>query len=312
MNGPGARPIDRILAGYNLALAGTWALLLGRAAYAPPILAAHLAAALMPALLVRAPARPSRPVRGLRELYPLIWVMAFWTELDFLRAHLHDAANDGPIAALDRALFGVHLSSEWMARMPQVWFSELMHLSYFGYYALILVPPVVLAVTGRRAALRDFVLRLTVAYLACYVVYIAFPVDGPHYLAARYHGPLNDGFFYRLVRLALDTGASRGASFPSSHVTGAVTIALIGWRWFRRPLAVLLTLEAIGVALSTVYTQNHYAVDSIAGVAWALGIQILLVPALVRGLRGTAPSRRPAPLRPSAPPALETTTGGGR
>ncbi len=310
MNGSRLYPVDRVVAGYNVILAATWVLLIGRVNYAPLVFIAHVAALFLPGLLERRPGQSSKIPAVLRELYPLLWVMAFWTELDYLRAHLHLVANDAPIIALDHAIFGFHLNEIWIVKMPQVWLSELMHLSYFAYYPLIFVPPLVLAVTSRRAALRDVILRLTVTYLACYLVYVTFPVDGPHYLTSPYQGPLTDGFFYKLVRAAQGLGDSRGAAFPSSHVTGAVTIAIIGWRWFSRPVAVLLSLEAVGVMMSTVYTQNHYTVDSLAGLVWAFSLQLIVVPALAYWLAPRQRSPQPVPHVPTYAPALDTTGGG--
>ncbi len=52
--------------------------------------------------------------------------------------------------------------------------------------------------------------------------------------------------------------------------------------WFKAPAAFALTAGALGVVLSTVYTQNHYAIDLLAGVVWALGLQIAVAPAIVR------------------------------
>jgi membrane-associated phospholipid phosphatase len=303
-------PVDYVVFGYNIVLAAVWSLLIGRVDYAPLVFSAHVAAVFLPRLLERTPSPCSVFTVNLRHIYPLLWVLAFWTELDYLRAHLHAAAYDAPIIALDHAVFGVHLHDVWIAATPQVWLSELLHFCYFAYYPLIFVPPLVLAVQRRRPALRDVILRLTVTYLACYLVYVAFPVDGPHYLTTPYQGPLTDGFFYRLVRVAQAMGDSRGAAFPSSHVTGAVTIAIIGWRWFSRPVAVLLSLEAVGVVLSTVYTQNHYAVDSLAGLLWAVALQAIVVPALAFVLGSSQRSRLPVPHLPSYQPTLDTTGGG--
>ena len=310
MNSKAIYPVDRLVAGYNILLALVWAQLVGRVSYAPMILIAHVVAAFMPRLLERVPATANGFTTNLRDLYPLLWMLAFWTELDYLRTYLHQAANDAPIMALDYAIFGLHWNSEWIVRMPQVWFSELMHCCYFLYYPLIFIPPLVLALTRRKAALRDVVLRLMVTYMACYIVYIFFPVDGPHYLTATYQGPHTEGFFYNLVRGAQNLGDSRGAAFPSSHVTGAVTIAFIGWRWFNRPVAFFLTLEAAGVVMSTVYTQNHYAIDSLTGILWALALQGLVVPFFKFWIRPLEREPRPVPHLPAFRPATQTTGGG--
>jgi membrane-associated phospholipid phosphatase len=137
------------------------------------------------------------------------------------------------------------------------------------------------------------VCRLMLAYLSCYVVYICFPVDGPHFLLEPYRGDLQDGVFYQLVTAAQGSGDSRGCAFPSSHVVGAVTIAFLAWRWLSKPIAVLLTAQALGVVCSTIYTQSHYAADAVTGVSWALAIQLLVAPPLMRRLRRSVSGARP-------------------
>ena len=91
-----------------------------------------------------------------------------------------------------------------------------------------------------------------------------------------------------------------------------MTIAIIAWRWFPRPVAVLFTVEALGVVVATVYTQNHYGIDSLAGIVWALTIQLAFVPALVALFQPVRARRRAAPL-PELAPALQPfdSLGGG-
>ncbi len=297
-------PVDRLLAGYNLLLAAVWSVVLLRTPYAPWICATHLAATGLPWLLERAKDRLTRAGRALREIYPLLLLVAFWSELGFVRELLHTGANDAPIAALDLALFGVHVNAVWMPGMPYVWLSEVMHFIYFSYYPLIFLPPLVMGLAGRTAAMRDMTFRLLVTYIGCYLIYILFPVDGPSHTTIRYAGALTDGFFYRLTHAAIEVGDSMGTAFPSSHVAGAVTIAYVGWRWCRPAVATLLAIEAAGVCVATVYTQNHFAIDSVAGVVLALALEGVVMPAAVV---------RPVPILPSFHPGplfARATTGG--
>ncbi len=198
---------------------------------------------------------------------------------------------DEPIAALDRLMFGVHLHEVWLPAMDAMWFSELMHLAYYGYYLAAYLPPIVLAIMARHDAVRDMVFRLVVVYIGCYLVFIAFPVDGPHFLQEPAAGMHTEGFFYGLVEGAQKLGDSRGCSFPSSHVAAAVMAAMLAWRWLPRWVAVILWVEAIGVLLSTTYTQHHYAIDSVAGLLWAVAAWYV-APPLHRLLSGRDP---PAP-----------------
>lgn len=310
LNSP-LRPVDRLLAGYNAALALVWATLLGQSWAALPICGAHAVAVSLPWLLARARPRASTVVGVLREIYPLLWLLGFWSELGLIRPLLHADANDALIRAADVAVFGVHLHSIWMPAMPAAWLSELMHALYFAYYPLILLPPIMAGLARRSAAQRDMTFRLLVTYVGCYVVYLAFPVDGPSHTMTRYAGDLTEGLLYGLVHGAVELGDSLGTAFPSSHVAGAVTIAVLGWRWFGRGVAMLLSAEAVGVLLSTVYTQNHYAIDAVAGLLLALTLQLAVVPWLagaLAGASGRSPTR-PRLLTP-VPQSAARTSGG--
>jgi len=292
-----ARPVDRLLAVYNLLLAGLWTSVTVAAEPAATgsglafelgpgkaslLAMAHLIAAGIPLLVGRLPRSPgfgSRLLRLLHEVYPLLLLPVFWLELDPLIRTLHGTTRDAAIMGLDRAVFGFHLDQVWIRAMPQTWFSELMHFSYWIYLPLIFTPPIVMVLRRDAVGLQDVTLRLLATYVGCYVVYLAFPTAGPKVFGVLFEGA-RDGIFLGLVARAHETGNVYGAAFPSSHVAGAVTVAWLGWRWFPPAAAVLLTLQAAGVLMSTVYTQNHYAVDSLAGLGFALAVQAWVVPTL--------------------------------
>ena len=307
----GITATDRVIAGYNVIIAGAWLYAADASRFAALAVLAHAAAAVLPWLLWSSDPTEPAPVRSasawagsrvsvipgalgmsrsgaegsaafrlrsaLRELYPLIAIAIFWIEMDSIIAALGRPRLDGSVMALDERVFGRHLHLDWPARMSSPALGEVMNFAYFAYYLLIFVPPLVLFIGRRTEALRDSLFRLMVAYLACYVFYLAWPTFGPRYSPGEYAG-VASGVFGRVIEWIHATGDSRGTAFPSSHVAGAVTIALAGWRWFRRPVAVLFTIEAAGVVLSTVYTQNHYAIDSLVGLGGTLLLQLVLIP----------------------------------
>ena len=292
-------PGDYLFAAYNMFLAIVWTVGGAGGTYhaAPWIAIGHVAVSVLPWILAKAPEHPWGFLAAVREVFPILFLMAYWTELDALREILGTHGFEDSIIRIDVAVFGQQLHTTWPVAMDAYWFSEIMFFAYFAYYALILLPPLWLALKGKRTALRDVMLRMMATYFSCYLVYIFFPVYGPRYTWEPHAGPHTEGFFYQLVHAALDAGDSRGCAFPSSHVAGAVTIAWVGWRWFPRPIAALLTLEAAGVVLATVYTQNHYAIDSLAGIVWALVLQAFLVPVALRAWN-RRPTTKPVHLLP--------------
>jgi membrane-associated phospholipid phosphatase len=276
------RPVDKLAAAYNALLAVIWAMLIPQALSSIWVSLAHTAAAAMPWLLRHAPQRLSAPARVLREIYPLVWILPWWTELDSVRRLLHDANFDRVVGDLDLLLFGTHLDQVFLPRLHALWFSELMYAAYFAYYLTVIIPLLYALIRGTTEMKRDMTYRVVLVYLACFFVYIAFPIDGPHWLTEHFQGPHQQGFFYKVEQFLQSRGSALGCSFPSSHVAASTTMALLGFRWLSRTSAWLLTLGALGVVVSTVYTQNHYAIDSLAGIIWAFWIYFAVGPKLLR------------------------------
>jgi membrane-associated phospholipid phosphatase len=309
------RPVDRLLVGYNALLAVLW-LLAGVSSrspwWAPLAVGAHAFGCLLPGWLMRG-GEPSRgPRRVAVDLYPFAALALFFEELGPLLPRLHRGTHDAAVEALDRWLFGMHPHAAWMPAMPYRWLSEAMFAVYCGYYLLIYLPPIVLAVRGRREAAADVALRLMTTYLACYLLYLAFPVVGPHLTTPPYRGPLTDGLFYRLSHMAHAHGDAAGTAFPSSHVAGSVAIALACRRWLPGPWSRVALFLAVSVAPATVYTRNHYAVDVVAGLLVVTTVHVLL-PALRRAL-SPAPAtpggvREPVPILPSVGPWSDRARG---
>ncbi len=103
-----------------------------------------------------------------------------------------------------------------------------------------------------------------ITFYLCYVVFLFFPVAGPRYAFDLAHNAATDVWPARATQWLLDRGDSWGAAFPSSHVAAAVVAAVCALRYWRR-LGLVLTPFTIGLVLSVVYGQFHYAVDAVAG-----------------------------------------------
>ena len=120
-------------------------------------------------------------------------------------------------------------------------------------------------------AFRELLFLVCVAFYGSYLFFILFPVDSPFYLADPPGGPLADYFFYNLVHEISSRGGARGGAFPSTHVSGAVIVLVVAWKR-QRQLAYLLTPLVLGVIVATVYGRFHYALDTIAGLAFGVAI----------------------------------------
>lgn len=302
----GLRPVDYVLIAFNAGLGLLWLTALWRSPAAPWLVTAHAGAIALSLLTGRLRDDASPLGEALRDLYPIVLIALYWLEMGLIRHTFHTTTFDAPIAAADVWLFGQHLQEVWAPAMPQLWFSELMFAVYWVYYPLVFLTPLVL-VLRRHPQTQRLVFATTVAYLACYTLYAILPVDGPSHTVQRFQGPHMEGFFYQLVMSGTHAADSMGTAFPSSHVVGAVTVALLAVAQFSRAWAVLFILGALGVTLSTVYTQGHFAIDSVIGVAFAVAVYYLVTPALERLFSGRPafPTASP-PGAPNRSPSRET------
>ena len=187
---------------------------------------------------------------------------------------------------------GQHLG---MGGMPTTWLQEQLHpgastpwysvaisLTYCSHFLVMPTVAVVLWLVNRdrfRVWMR-MVVALALAGVATYYLY---PMAPPW--LASFHGVFpgppvgrytSDGF--GLIRLqmvggALDQGrylVNPVAAMPSLHMAYATLAAGFFWfgkRWWQKAL---LALYPVAMGVSLVYGGEHYVVDELAGVAYAL------------------------------------------
>jgi membrane-associated phospholipid phosphatase len=283
------RPVDWLMALYNVVMIAVWLPLAATEPAARWLLAPHVAALAVPLLLASAREPLSRFGALVRGAYPLAWLSAFWGELNVHALLVGSGANDAVLAAAERFVFGGCLCQAWQPAMHGLAFSEVMEGFYFSYYLLMIGVPIwsFLRARGRQAS-ADVVLRLSLAYIVSFVVFAAVPTAGPMHMYPRFVGENAHGIFRLMNDFLRASGDAAGTGFPSSHVTGSIGLAWIAWRHLPRPAAWIAAVVAAGIVPATVYTQNHFVLDSLAGVFLGVTVQASLDPAL-RRLRAWRP-----------------------
>jgi membrane-associated phospholipid phosphatase len=210
--------------------------------------------------------------RFLAEFYPLVLTVGLYTHVGLVNT-AGGVSHDAVVQRWEEALFGGQPSVEWIRAFPSPGWSALMHGAYLSYYVILVASPLGLWLAGRRRAARDTLLRVMVAFYACYAIFLAFPVAGPRYLFPPAVNAATAVPIAVLTHRLLEGGSAWGTAFPSSHVAAALVAAVCAWRGWR-PLGAVLLPAAVLLSLATVYGQLHYAVDALAAAAAAAAVLI--------------------------------------
>lgn len=229
----------------------------------------------------------SKPGRIIGDWYLLILIPLLYTELAPLNFSIFNGHYfDSIIIGWEKRIFGGMPSHDLAQRFPFLPLSEFFHFSYISYYLIIYGPAFYLYLKGKREDHQRLVFNIMLAFFAHYVFFIYFPVQGPRYLFPAPGGKLADGFFYQTAHKILESGSSRGAAFPSSHV--GVSFAQSAFVFLTAPrIAPVVLLLSAGLALGAVYGGFHYGTDALCGLLYGLAL-FALAPRVVRWLGRSA------------------------
>lgn len=214
---------------------------------------------------------PRRAPAWLRSWAPLLALLFLYSEVPLLiQAAGHDRFFDMTVISWETAAFSGQPAIEWAVRWPSRWLSELLHAAYLAYYPIIFSVPAALWVWKRHEFPEAaFVLLLT--FIACFVFYILFPVEGPRYL---WPGSQENGTLRAFTVWLLEARSSRGTAFPSSHVAVATAQAVLAWHYFGWRAGVTLGVVTAALAAGAVYGGFHYLVDVLAGGVFGLLVSL--------------------------------------
>jgi len=206
-------------------------------------------------------------------------------------------------ASADSRLFGAVPSvwlQEQLAAGPAQWYDVLSTLVYLTHFVTI---PVMTALVWFR--LRDRFTSWLVTLLGFTVLgiggYIAYPA-APPWMASD-QGVIGSvdrisdrGLEYlHLPALASlfssgQAGSNPVAAMPSLHAGSALLVALVLWPVVSRTWRAVLIAYAVAMALTLVYTGEHYVVDVVAG--WCTAGLAVVVGAVVHRRRQRRDGRR--------------------
>jgi membrane-associated phospholipid phosphatase len=211
-----------------------------------------------------------------RDWLALAFTIVAYREMDWFSPAQQAGTFERRWIGFDRWLLDDVGMREWLEVLGPV-MPTILELSYFVVYA---VGPFALAAlywTKRRNRAPDLLLMYELGTLIAYACFPWFLSDPPRVAFPNADMPNVDNFL-RNANLAIVNGSGIHSSvFPSAHVSSALSaaigmiICLPEKPWFGRGLLIYAGLVSIAV----IYGRYHYAIDSIAGIAVAIGAWML-------------------------------------
>ena len=193
--------------------------------------------------------------------------------LTYLATAMNRPLVDGSLAAWDHALgFSLPDIVAWSVAHPLI--ARPLDWVYASMLWQTAALVGILGLLGDRKALETFVLRMMVAGLVTFAIFLFMPAEGPFsaygYAPSKGQAVYLDHFHTLRsgARTCFDLADAQGLiTFPSFHTIWAILIAAAVWhrRWVRVPFALLNA----GVIASTLTTGWHYGVDVLTGIVIA-------------------------------------------
>jgi membrane-associated phospholipid phosphatase len=201
---------------------------------------------------------------------------------------------------VDRWLFGGHVPTAWLQQhlyTPGVahWWDRLAVVVYLSHFLVSLILAIVLWCVNYPLFRRylSVLVTLTLVTLTTYVLYPAAP---PWMAALNGKLPPVDRVVQSTLHVlgseTVNTAVEKGAAYsnpvaamPSLHAAIPMMLCLFFWSRARAWVRALLLSYALAMAVTLVYTGEHYVVDVLLGWVYAAGT-VLAVNAVRRRLAG--------------------------
>ena len=199
----------------------------------------------------------------LRHFYPLLFTAYFYGETGYYN-NIIFANLDDIFVQLDQSIFGFQPSLWFSLKYDNFWINELMFFSYFSYYLIVFVVPLIIYLK-RRSEFEELIFIIIFSFYSYYLIFALFPVIGPQfYFPGEQAEIVHPGLFGKIVLFFQYAGETPTGAFPSSHVGLSWIILLASIKLNKKLFLAILPL-AILICFSTVYIKAHYVVDVIAG-----------------------------------------------
>ena len=192
-------------------------------------------------------------------------------------ASLRSTSYELEMLVADRLLFGGN-PSEWAQTLANPVLTEYLQVMYLGYFPMMLLVGLALLAARKDRHFYTYLLAMNFAMITCHLFYVLVPVRSPFLIAdmepyralISYGVPLQGLWLTDTLRQQLlETTTMRYDCFPSGHTMHSLLAMYFGWKAHPYMRSVLVVIGT-SIIFSTIYLRYHYAIDLIAGGAFAL------------------------------------------
>lgn len=202
------------------------------------------------------------------------------------------------VSGLEKALFGGALPTVWLQQHfydPRVisWQDWAGMFFYFMHFVVPVVVGFIFWTRSREHYWRYIAALLGMSFVA-FLTYLAYPTSPPWMEYQDLVHKINNetiakwGVSYYISPVYSRLNPNPVAAFPSLHAAFPALAAMYAWNRFRWVAVGLLAWTAC-VWLAIVYLGEHYFVDALAGLGYAL-VAALVVEAVYRRVRPPRPA----------------------
>ena len=219
------------------------------------------------------------PIMGIAGVYKRTtrgWSVLAMIVLSYeaLAGPIDSLADTGKIFSLfdfDRYLWGFNLTGWIQSSFASTPLTDATFVLYEILVPFIAVTSIVLWRFG-HSGFRKYITAMFLASFAALATFLLAPTAPPWFIGAANNLVLNSGLGSTtayLGPLAQVFQPNYFAAFPSMHASYTVICSYFLLKTDRRPGAVSILITS-GVLFSTLYLGQHYLIDVLAGVAYAL------------------------------------------
>ena len=205
-------------------------------------------------------------IEFIREWYSIILIGLLYPATTKLDKVLFHEYLDPIFQYYDHLIFGYQPAIIWGTYYNTFLIQEFFHLSYSLFYFVLFGIPIYIYLNKEKSEFIRTIYNIVFVFIGCYFVYIFFPVIGGRAIpeAELLTQTYRHGLFTHIMAFFYNNTTHWGGAFPSSHVAVSFAISLLSFRYFKK-FALLLLINSMCMALSTVFCHYHYFVDILAG-----------------------------------------------